>query len=258
MEKEKKIFQKEYLFPVLVGLVIVFILSRFTFPQVEQILEARRELKREKGQLEQLIKKATDLERLDEETLKNNFEITQKALPSEKDISGLLFTINRLRNEATISSGKFQIRPGVISTPSATPSLATSSPATPSAGKTKTGPQAVQKERSQTLASLNFKLSLSGGFVALRNFLEKIKGISPLLVVSSLDFSQKEEEIKADLGVVFHYQFLPSFLGKIDDALPVLTEKDKEILAQISNFPDYSQIPSIVNLIPLGKLNPFE
>lgn len=258
MEKEKKIFQKEYLFPVLVGVVIVFILSRFTFPQIEQILEARRELKREKGQLEQLTRKVIDLERLDEEALKSDFEIAQRALPSEKDVSGLLFAINRLRNEATVSSGKFRLQPGSISTPSSTPSLATSPSATPSDEKKKTSPQAVQKERFQKLSSIDFKLSLSGDFAALRNFLEKIKGINPLLVIPKLELSPKEGEIKADLNVVFNYQFLPSSLGRIDDALSVLTEKDKEVLAKISNFPDYSQIPSVVNLIPLGKLNPFE
>lgn len=253
MEKEKKFFSKNYLFPAIIVLVIIFILYQFTLPQVGQILEIRRELKEERQRLEQLVKKAQELEKLDEVTLKTNFQVSQEALPSEKDVPGLLFTLARLEGEATVSVEKFQLAPGLISTPAATPTQAT-----PSGEKGKAKPEAPKKETKPSLSSLVFDLTLAGEFSAIRSFLDKITEIKPILQIPSLKISQnKGEGLKADFKINFSYQPLPLTLGKIDDPLPILTAKDKEILTEISQLPSYNQVPGVATAAG-GKANPFE
>lgn len=252
-----QLFSKNYLFPAITGLVIVFVLLKFTFPQFQQIVEAQQKLKGEKDRLEQLIKKARQLEKLDEETLKNNLQTTQHTLPSEKDVAGLLFTVARLQSEATVSAEKLELTPGLISTPSATPSAGYL--ATPSGAKEEKKPMETKREVPQ-LSSLDFSVSLVGEFGGIRYFLEKIKGINPLLVTPDIKISQREgeENVRAELKILSSYQLLPMTLGKIEDPLPVLTDKDENTLSEISRLPIYSQIPSGLIQAIVGKVNPFE
>jgi len=255
-EKGKKFFSKAYLFPILLLAGIIFILFQFTLPQIKQIIEARGELKREKERLVQLIEKSTQLEKLDEVTLKKNFQVAQEALPSEKDVSGLLFTLARLESESTLSASGFKINPGLISTPAAVPKVAT--PSGVAKGKAQE-PTEVKTKTTAPLSTLDFGLSLSGDFSALRSFLERIKEIRPLLLITSFNLSQEREASSgADLKVQFYYQVQPSFLGKISDPLSVLAIQEEEVLAEISRRPLYSQPPSSSTLVPIGKLNPFE
>lgn len=267
---------KNYLLPAVISIVITVIIIKFTVPQINQIMEARQALKIEKARLDLLIEKSTRLERLDEATLKNDAQTTQNAVPSEKDVSGLIFTIDRLTKEASLSVKSFKMTPGLVSTPSAKPE------ATPSGGKnksvavsqgdtsgfgqentsdqTKKGKSTGQRLRTPPpLNQLSFELLIEGATSNIRAFLEKIKKTNPLLSLSVLDFTQSDnDQGKATTKMLFYYQVLPTTLGKTDDALPVLTNNDQETITEVSRWPIYSQLPPLATGAAVGKTNPFE
>lgn len=269
---------KTYLLPAVVSLVIGVILIKFTVPQVNQIMEARQALKVEKSRLDLLVEKSTKLERLDETTLKNDVQTTQNAIPSEKDVSGLVFTVDRLTKEASLAVKSFKTTPGLISTPSASPASATPSgekkkSVAPSkeetsefgqdktAGQTDRGKSTAQRLRtSPPLNQLSFELSIEGAAKNVRTFLEKIKKTNPLLSLTLLDYdhSLDGDQGKATIKMLVYYQPLPTTLGKTDDPLPVLTNNDQEILAEASQWPIYSQLPPLATGAAVGKTNPFE
>lgn len=269
---------KTYLLPAVVSLVIGVILIKFTVPQVNQIMEARQALKVEKSRLDLLVEKSTKLERLDETTLKNDVQTTQNAIPSEKDVSGLVFTVDRLTKEASLAVKSFKTTPGLISTPSASPASATPSgekkkSVAPSkeetsefgqdktAGQTDRGKSTAQRLRTPPpLNQLSFELSIEGAAKNVRTFLEKIKKTNPLLSLTLLDYdhSLDGDQGKATIKMLVYYQPLPTTLGKTDDPLPVLTNNDQEILAEASQWPIYSQLPPLATGAAVGKTNPFE
>src|SRR3990172_11684098 len=97
--KRKKYLSRFYILPTLILLAIVFTLLKFTFPKVSEIMEMRRQLKTENERLGRLTEKAVKLEKKDKGEAKNDFQTAQNALPSEKDISGVLYAIERLGAE---------------------------------------------------------------------------------------------------------------------------------------------------------------
>lgn len=258
MEKKNIHFNKALIFPLLIGVAIVFVILQFTVPQIKQIMQARQELKAERGRLDQLVKKATALEELNEESLTNNFKTSQDALPSEKDVAGILYTLARLENETRVSIGGVEFKPGLISTPSATP---LSPAATPSAAKSEKPKSAVKPAAKPAApagpATIALSLDVSGDFSSVRNFLTKVREVSPLLTISSVDFSVEGSGVSASFDLSFNYQLLPATYIKVDDPLPDWDDKDEDTLAEIANFPVYNEISSMVT-VGAGKTNPFE
>lgn len=244
-----KLKLRNYYFPGIIALVIAIVLYKFTVPQITQIMEVRKNLKNERARLERLVQKSTVLDRLDEQSLRAQFMMAQEALPADKNVAGFLFTISRLVNEASLSVSQFQTAPGLISTPSASPSPRATASGQP------TG-QAVETQGSPAVSPLEFRLVLSGEPSAIRDFLERVKKAIPLIVITTVDFHQSEKESpNVDLRVIFSYQSSPTLLGKIDDSLPILTSKDYEVIASVSNYHRYSQTAPATSG---GKLNPFK
>lgn len=257
--KRKKYLSRLYLLPTLILLAIVFTLLKFTFPQLGEIMEMRRQLKTEKERLGRLTEKAVKLEKKDRGEVKNDFLLTQNAIPSEKDIPGVLYAIERLGVEMGAAIDELKVSPGLVSTPSATSQVATPSgePSKPSGESTKA---AIKPKESptQALAFLTFDLSLHGELTAIRDFLGKIKEINPILQIKEFKLSIDDKGLSADFKIIFSHQPLPISLGKLDDSLPVFTDKDEVVLEKIGKLPVYSQMPSEATTAALGKPNPFE
>ncbi|MDP3998167.1 MAG: hypothetical protein Q8P89_00930 [bacterium] len=265
---------KLYLLPVLIGAAVIFIFVKFTIPQFQQILTVREELKVKQARLDQLVAKSRSLEAQSKETLMDKLQTTQKALPSEKDVAGLLYTWARLQNEAGVASEGIEFSPGIVSTPSSSPKASgplpppgseasrdeASSPATPSSSAKPSGSddeQATPKAAKKGPASFNFNIGVKGDFSAIRSLLDKIKEINPLIVISDLNFSFRDGAVRADLKVRYYYQLLAPFSGKVDDPLPALSPKDEEILSEIARFPAYNELPQEAKGETSGKLDPF-
>lgn len=252
MKKQKIYLNKTFLLSAFVGIAIIFIIFQFSIPQVKQILAVRQSLKQEKGRLEQLVQKSTALENLDEQELKDNFQVTQDSLPSEKDIAGLLYTLARLENETSVTIEGIELQPGLISTPSANLSIT----ATPSA-ETKGKAPPPKTKPSGGSETIDFEINVSGSFLTVRNLLSKITEINPLLTISSVSFSGEGGNVKAEISLSYNYQLLQSLYVNVEDPLPLPTNKDKEALSEVAKLPLYSKMPAVVTS-PGGKVNPFE
>lgn len=256
--KRKKYLSRLYLLPALILLAIVFILLKFTFPKVSEIMEMRRQLKTERQRFGRLTEKAVKLEKNDKGKAKNDFQTTQNALPSEKDIPGVLYAMERLGVETGIVIDELKVSPGLVSTPSAIPQATPSGEPSKPSGESTKNPIKPKESPTQALASLTFDLSLHGEILAIRDFLEKIKEINPILQVGEFKLSSDEKSLSADFKIIFSLQALPTSLGKVDDPLPAFTDKDEVVLEKISQLPVYSQMPSEATAAALGKPNPFE
>jgi len=83
-------------------------------------------------------------------------------------------------------------------------------------------------------------------------FISGLETTTPLMKIES--FTIALEKGSASLNVRVYYQTLPEMLGEIDKPVPLLTEKEKEILDEITH---YRKIEPIKTISPVGKDNIF-
>ena len=230
---------------------------QFTLPQIKQSLTIRQDIKEEKESLEKLVAKSTSLEKINDQDLKDKFQSVQDALPSEKNIPGLLYAISRLGNETGVSIGDIELAPGLISTPSALKGGPIT--ATPSGAKVEKGPSLStgKTEAPIQASSLNFSIGVSGEYPAIRKFLSKIREISPLLSISKISLNPEGGVTRPVFNIAFNYQLISSGYTKADEPVSELNNKDQDTLDEISLFPDFSKMPAMATF-STGRLNPFE
>lgn len=238
MKKELVIFKKiQLFFPLVLVMVLNLILFlKVVLPEREIIRQNFGKIKEKRAKLSALKTKAEALANLDSNILGKNFQIANRALPSEKDPLVLLTALNNLLGATTLTSGKIELAPGIIS-------------ATESATK-----KEVQN-------FLTFKLRVEGNLTEIKAFLAKISKTSPLLAIKSLTLNSSGGNFSADLEMVFYWQPLPSFLGKVSDPLATLTGVEEKTLKEISQYTFYSPFSEegVATTSPsLGKANLFE
>lgn len=257
MDKKKTSLNKMILLPAAAIVAVIFIILQFTIPQIKQSLTIRQDIKVEKESLEKLVAKSTTLEKINEQDLKEKFQSVQDALPSEKNIPGLLYAISRLGDETGVSLGDIELAPGLISTPSAIKGGPKT--ATPSGVKVEKGPPlpTVITEAPVQVGSLNFNVGVTGEYPAIRKFLGKIREISPLLSISKISLNPEGGVTRPVFNIAFNYQLISSDYTKVDDPVSELNNKDRDTLEEISLYPDLSKMPAIATF-STGRLNPFE
>jgi|GEM_PF-3940719 len=233
-----------YFSPFITLLLIIGLAILFVRPRIIEINEIQNNLKVERERLVKLTEKAAFLQNQDLNKLKNDANLVNSAIPSEKDIPYILSSLNLLSREASVSVISVQTSPGKISTESGVKSLA----------------KTIDQKSSSQTDKLLFNVVIEGPFEGIKYFLTKLASILPLQSVNSISFSRKgkgEEvfgTVNATFSIATYYQLLPKYLGKTSDPIEKITPEEEKILSTISTF---EKAQEVTGSVPVGREDPF-
>lgn len=158
---------------VLAWATILLLIVTIVAPSVQSILEARATLATATDELAAKERTIQSLQSLDVREIGRQNQILAAALPIEKPVLPLLYSVDRLATNALVSVSNFQVTPGLLGTGSAK-LVAQTGAASP------ISPQ---------LATLPLKMSVAGGFDALSGFFQSLDNVVPFIQINSIDFS---------------------------------------------------------------------
>lgn len=226
MKKEEylKKYSKE-IFYLLLFLIMILTLLFFIKPKINQILDLKREVEKNKLLLTNLTKKVSLLESLDEAELTSKSEKLLKTLPAEMDISFILMNLKTLASSEGVNIERIQVDLG-------------------------------DSKKNGGLKSFSFKINIEGESVNVKSFLRRIENIIPILRIKKLSLNF-QKGFQSSLEIETYYLSLPQTLGKLEKEVPLLTSQEEKIYKKIStfeeiNFPEVSLEQEIT-----GKDNPF-
>lgn len=192
----------------------------FLVPTVLKIFSVEEDLKKIKQKALIMSKKYDDLSKIDRDDIYRKTQKINYYLPSAKDVSILLDTMNTLTSETGLFFESLSLVPGDISTASA----------------------AVKKTSESGLSNMDVSISLSGDFKSLTNFIRKAKSVSPLVYIKSIKASRKlkvadvtvTRPFSYEIVVATYFQPLPKTLEGASEPIKVLNEEEKAFLDKLS------------------------
>lgn len=200
--------------------VVVVVLSYFVIkPRVADIFLLRQELSGQQERSQRLDTKQKEIVNLalEEAELNDQLREIDLALPYHKDVASLVFGVQKLAQEASVSAKSIQLSPGLLTT-AATGVL------------TRAG-------------ELNIKATFEGTMDGVRLLLTKLAAARRLLVPQSVSISthaRAEELVDITIPLVAYYLPSPKELGDVTTPLPKLSPSDKELIDKISQFNVYT------------------
>lgn len=226
---------KPYLWPFTLILVSILMVFFVILPAIEQINVTRNEVSELTEKKELLATKAAILEKSDDQLLKSDLIKAETALPSDKNLSGMIFGLETLAASTSAHVDSFSTNVGKLATDSAKPVVTDKKEESKLGNKVEITP---------------FSMEVSADFDPLNNYLRLLGGVNRLVGISSIAW----EERKASIVLDVFYQPLVKTLGAITTPVYELTTEDRNLLRQVSAYP--LATPQTTPL-PIGKSNPF-
>lgn len=229
---------KEKLIPFLVG-VTIFVLTLTIFRStVVNLVNLWVENQRQQEKLAALRRKTQLLQSLDKEEVMERALKLEEVFPSEKPVLNLLASLMQLSRRERVKFGGIGLNPGKIR----------QTKEKKKGTENEQGPVAVKNELQEFMISF----SIEGKLRQIISFISQLEKTAPLMKIE--DVSLSLEGPQASLGVKVYYQAFPEYLGKIEQPVPLLSEKEKEILEEIAL---YRKIEPIKATALVGKANLF-
>lgn len=221
---------KFYFLPVLVLLIILITGSIFLKPKVVSLIEIQKKNSLERKRLSRLTEKVVALEGLDVNELTVKSDSLLRALPAEKDIPNFLASIKIISQQAGVSLLSLGVDPGALGTASS---------------------------ETKSLPFVSFNLLVQGEKDKIKDFIQKIETVIPLMRVTNLSLSDKEDNI-VDGNIVLnaYFQPLPEDIGSIEQPILAITKEEDDTyqtLASLTPVATESSLPEV----PSGRENPF-
>lgn len=215
---------KILLIPLAIILLILFSSILFLKPQISGILAGQKELSLQRAKLAKLTAKKAFLGGLAESELEDKTKTTLAFLPAEKDLPRALATIRNLADSNGLELQGVQAEPGSIS---------------------------------NGLESLEFKITISGDWTQLKNFLSQVEETSPLMRVVKAEISSFPPMAEAILSLDSFSLPLPTTLGVSEAPLVAISPQEEEIYQRLVKIPPPTQGVFQPSSFPSGRENPF-
>ena len=195
---------------VIIALISFAILGKFVLPQLENWAALQSQVKTAQADLNVLQANQRVVSAVDQSGLTKNFEIASKALPYEKDYSGIISAIDLATLESEVTRDDYSFSVGNLSTQSA---------------------------KLSNNQSISLQISLEGDLSQIKNFLNIIKEKLPLSEIVLFNYQSG----KVDLSLLFFYRSLPKDL-KIVYLTPMqsLSTGNQSLLKTLSVWKDKS------------------
>lgn len=232
---------RENLVPILTVMIIFFLTITVFRNTLSSLIKLQGNNKQLGERLTLLTKKSQLLQSLDEAEISSKVAKLEEVFPSDKPVLSLFASLNQLALEENVAFGGIELAPGRLQkTKTDRQNQTTSNPA-PAVGTSVGG-----------LQEIDIGFTIEGPLEDIADFIRQLEKNSPLTQIETLSLSL--DGLQASLQVKIFYQAFPESLGLIEKPVPVLSEKEKEILAAID---DFRKIEKIEANAPTGKENIF-
>lgn len=219
-----------YLSVAVVSWVIIALLTVvFVMPQIRLIASEFSDTAAQQKKLDALSTKLKFVQTLDNTELDAQRKTLQGVLPSQKPVTPLISSLEKLASEASVSLKNFELNPGSVATGGA--GLSTLTPGT--------------RGLVPGVGSLPLKLELQGGFAQMNTFFKSLDTLIPLINVKTISFTQVSQngvlisdstEYKATVELESLYS-IQDQATKVDpnEVLIPMTAQDKALLSQLES-----------------------
>jgi len=226
---------REFLFPLIVIVLIVLSGVLVVKPKLGEILKVRGELGKQKDELAQLSQKMAILQGYDRSELEARANQIVKVLPIDKNGPLIFASLRSLASENDLEIHGLDVQIGEISTES---------------GKIQT------KGNKESFPSLTISLSVSGDRGDLYEFFKSVESISPLMRIRQISLNQEEDIFESKLELETYYLASPEFIGKADRTIIPISSEEEEVYQKIKGYLTVLSQTSLP-LMTSGKENPF-
>ena len=215
--------RKNLVMAVAFGVTGIILLS-LAYSQLTTALASDTKLASEQQKIDQLNKKAQELEQLKFSPEFAQADVINKVLPSHKPLLELLNNLNSVAGETSVSITEFEINPGEIATDS-----------------TQIAQQAAAKKQQTDYDRLDLKLTIIGELDQIRRFMDLIERVSPLTTITNLTVDRKVEggqltnTTRADLALSTYF-YTKSIASTLSSPLPEISAREREIFQAILSF----------------------
>ncbi len=216
-----------YIFPAAVALSSIFIILFIIYPQVIKLVDNQSVIEGLMNKSKLLENKVSALESYDSTDLSRKLEFALVTLPGEKDFGSVVGLLQKLTLELGfgISSISFGNTAGQLGNAN----------------------------------SFEVKMELRGSRILLQALLDNLENSPRLVRIKSIDISSNQaiEALNIALAIEVLYSPLPKDFGSPDSPVPLLSQKDEELIARIMQEAEtagFTETP----LTSRGKSNPFE
>jgi len=225
---------KSYLIPISV-LAIIFLTSLiFLKPKIMGLSQIQKGNAVERKKLAQLSQKVASLEGLDLNELVTKSDTLLKILPAEKDVPSFMSSLKVVGQQTNVSLKTLKMDPGGISTGSAQP-----------------------KKEEKGLPFIPISLIVSGGSEQIRDFIQKVENVIPLMRIVTLNLSNKEDNFtEANIVLNAYFQPLPQNIGQLEQPISLITQEEESTYQSLSGLSSVATESSLLE-VPSGRENPF-
>lgn len=245
--KGKKYSFKEKYFPVFVLSILLVTTIVFLFPQFSKIKNTKTDLKTLEEKVEALAKQRQVFESVlsDNENFNRRFENTERYLPSVKPSLQTMINLSNLAKLMNVEFSGLTLNPGLIEVNA------------DGTKKTKT------KTDKNNLNSFEINFNVKGDQKSILEFIGKIKEISPIMKIVSVETSSDNNRITAKLDISVYYQQAPEELS-LDQDIKLLSNEEMSLIDTLGTYllssDNFAAVDSedIDYGVDYGVSNPFE
>ena len=249
---------RKYLYlPAMTATVVVVLLTAVITPNIRRISLLRKEVKLAKEQMAGLEEKSSFLASIDEPQLQDQLIILERILPADKDVFGLLVSLNGLAVDTGVALGNFKTVPGSIATESATPS------ARPEEGEPDVSQRQDAARKQVDLDTLGVSFDLVGPFGDISNFILNLERLKPLMKLNILSIvpskarseASTADRVAAKIELSLFYAPLPEQLGAVGSPIVPLSEVELTLFDELSTYSAYEI--TVPTSLQIGREDPF-
>jgi Tfp pilus assembly protein PilO len=231
-EKEKSNIKiTDYALPVVVFSFIILSAVFFIKPKIENLFSFQKQIEKSQEKLAKVTAKVDYLQKYSQIDLENKTNQLIKALPTEKDVSGLVFSLKTLSEELNLEITSLSLDPGELATDSA------------------------EKQKKENENLMEVSLAVLGSGEKIYEYMDKIESTAPISKIIKHSILEEDGLAEAKISLEAYFLPIPQNLGKIEDFNKITSEEEKtwervktlKILESSDSFP----------IIDSGKTNPF-
>ena len=207
---------------LLVFLVIV--------PEINKTVAKREQMRQLQSQLTTLKRKRQLLESINSDNTVSLLTDATIALPDEKDAASVLYALENMSVSTGFGVKSIDLSPGVISSASSTLKV----PKTEDAAKKSAAP------------GIGVSVSTGGTGDQFAKFLKTVLGSRRIFDIDAVSLSYNIDApdfLISDFLLTTYYLPPITKIGDVDSTLPVITEKEKDLLGSLAQMQDVSSTP---------------
>lgn len=219
--------RRTYLTVAIVSWAIMLLLAFvLVIPQVNLIIAHNENLGLEQTKLTRLQQRSTFLTGLNATEISEQLKVMQTVLPSQKPVTPLISSIERLAAEAGASLQSYELAPGTIATEGG-----------------RVTERNLVKGIADGVGSLPLSLDVQGGFIQMNSFFKTLDQLVPMVNVKTIDFTVLTQSLsgspdslqyKATVELDSLYALPESGRGEAEPVLTAFTTQQRLLIASMS------------------------